>query len=325
MTQQYCYNKLITILKQAVFSRTTRLVVSWLLGIILAGIVIYWLGYNEIIAALKSLDISYVGLAFFIFLVGNVLRVLKWQAILHKQYRLSETAVIFFSSKLGGSFLPGRLGEFAPLAIPRYRTGRITALIIFDRVFESYATLFTGAAGFVLLEFSDMTMTIVWFLVMGVVSVVFFAITYSNIWNSLHIRFEKHQWLAFIFDKLEKVSNSLKALGRYWLLIMSVSLAATVLDFAFIHFLFRALGHTVSLPLIAVAWCTSVFVALVSITPGGLGIADASYIYLYHLQGIPSDTLGAFFIVNRSISLSMPILLFFLVLGLTNRRGTGRG
>jgi uncharacterized protein (TIRG00374 family) len=59
---------------------------------------------------------------------------------------------------------------------------------------------------------------------------------------------------------------------------------------------------------------------VVSITPAGLGIADASYLYIYHLEGIPPATLGAFFVLIRGISLSMPVLLFLLVTGLVRSK-----
>jgi len=305
-----------SIWKKAVSNKRISLVLSWLTGFLFAGIVIWWMGIGETLSALRFLQLRYLGLAIFIFLSGIILRLIKWVVVLYKQNSPYDASVIFFASKLWGSFLPARIGELAPLAVPRYRTGRIAALIVIDRLFESYSTLLAGAVGFVLLGFQDKKMIMIWIFVMVIISIIFFAAAYSNMWHRMSLIYKERRLLNYIFLTLEKISISLRELGKYWILLLTLSMIATALDFVFIQILFLGLNQSVSLPLIAVAWCASVFVALVSITPGGLGIADASYMYLYHLQGVSSESLGAFFLLNRGISMLIPVLLFFLVLGL---------
>lgn len=314
------WERVTSVRNRAFSSRKPGLVLSWSLGIILAGGIILWLGGRGVVEAVQHVEGPYLGLALFALLLGSGLRLVKWQLVLRKEYDFSETTIAFLASKLWGGLLPARVGEFAPLTISRYRTARVSALVIIDRVFESYATLLAGAIGFIILGFRDQTMIVLWISIVVIVSIGFFVATSSALWHRFQQTFGKWRLLATIFQGLEKVSSSLQTLRRYWLLLLSLSLIATMLDFVFIQFLFFSLSQKVSLLLIAVAWCASAFAAMVSITPAGLGIADASYLYVYHLEGIPSATLGAFFVLNRVITLSMPVLLLFFVTGLVQHR-----
>jgi uncharacterized protein (TIRG00374 family) len=290
------------------------LFVGWLTAVAILSLIIYWLGIENILESLKKVSIRILLLSVIPFIAGAMLRLIKWKIVVGSDYDWKETACIHFASKVAGGLLPARVGEFAPLASPRYRTAKVSALIIIDRIFETYATLFIGAISFIIIGFRNQTLIILWSGVFIILSIGFFVLLYKGLWQYLEIIAGKWRWLSQFFRLLEKVSHSLQTTRSHWLLLIFISLLATVLDFIYVQLIFLSLGEIVNLFLVAAAWCASVLTSAIAVTPSGLGIADMPPLYLYHLYGVESGNLGASLILSRGISFVLPILLLYFTI-----------
>lgn len=93
---------------------------------------------------------------------------------------------------------------------------------------------------------------------------------------------------------------------------------ATLADLYFVVFVFISLGEWVSPYLVAAAWCTIALASLVAFTPSGLGVADAPGLYLYSLNGVPNDVIGAAFVLSRTIAMVTPWLYFLFFRALSD-------
>jgi len=292
---------------------------TWLVALTILAVTLYWLGLEDILGVLSQVSAPILAASVIAFLIAIFLRLFKWKLVVGADYNWGETTRIFLASKVMGGLLPARIGEFAPLATSRFRTAKVSALIIIDRVFESYVSLFAGAVGFAILGFHNQTLVVLWIAIFLTISTASFLLFYRPLWRRLAATSWRWQWLSQGFALAEKVSQSLQTIGGYWVPLLLFSVAATILDFIFIQLVFLSLGQMVQLPLIATAWCASVLTSVVAFTPAGLGIADLPPLYLYHLYDVPSGPLGAQFVLARMIAMLLPILLLFIAFGLRRR------
>lgn len=292
-----------------VWRRKNLNLVGWLVAFLIVFLIFKWLGFSETAKALGMTSIPVLSLAIVVFLVTTLVRLVKWRLVLFNEHGWLETLLLFFASKAIGGLLPARVGELAPLASKKYRTEKISALIIVDRTFETYATLFLGALGFIALNFYDKTIMLLWTLVLVSLSVLFLLLIYTGLWRRLQALFRSWRSAARLFEIVERVSNGLHTFKRSFPLLIGLTFGATILDFVFAQLLFLSVGASVTLALVAAAWCASGVVSVVAFTPGGLGIADIPTVYLYTAYGTPPAQMGAVFVLIRTITIGGSLLL----------------
>jgi len=312
-----------TTLRHRLYSSRSGLIIGWLVAIAIVFLTLRWIGLSGVLKALKDTSIPLLLLALATYLSTILIRLLKWHSVLSAEHGFAETFVVYSSSKAAGSMLPARTGELAPLVSKRFRTRRVSALIIVDRAFETSATLLLGAIGFVLLNFYDATLMILWISVFVALWAVLLLLIYTGFWRRLRKLSDNWARLSRTFEVVEKVSDGLHALKGSFPLLMGLTFLATAVDFVYAQMLFLSIGASVSFWLVAAVWCASGVVSVIAFTPSGLGIADLSGVYLYSKYGTPLEQVGAAFVLTRTIGALFPWLVFLLALSLLHKHDKG--
>jgi len=334
-----------------------RTTLSWCVALLVIYLIFRWIDPRSTLRQIRSVTPGPLAWCVLFLLAGLAARWVKWLIVLRSEHAIMEMTTLFFVTKLAGSMLPGRLGDMAPLARGRYRTRKMAAFLIADRLFETYATLFLGALGFLAIGLADRRIRLAWLAVVLVVSAVFFALLYRNLWSRLkgwcdacsaslappkqtcyegarRPRKTRSSVLknplclralvaaAKLLDLFVRLSEGLRALGGRFPILMILTFIATALDFISVKFLYCSLGYDMSLYLVAAVWCTIGLASVIAFTPGGLGLADAPGMYICVQYGVPEAVVGAGFVLGRAVNTLVPWFAF-LIYWIT-RRAYGR-
>jgi beta-1,4-N-acetylglucosaminyltransferase len=285
---------------------------SWAVGAALIVGLYLWLGVGEILNALAALRPAALLLALGAFALGHVVRIVKWRFPLGRRYGWLELTRLFLVSKVGGSLLPARLGEFAPLAESRFRSTTVAAWLAADRIVEAYATLALGALGLASLGLGDRRIVALWVGAAALLLGAFGLLLHRRLWAWLEGRAGRWKPLRRLFGLARLVSEDVWQFRRHALPIVGLSLLGTCLDLWLIKSLFLAAGTSVPLSVIAASFCLGALVTFVAFTPGGLGFVELTSVYIYNLYGVSQIQTGVIMLLLRSAPLLQTIGLMTL-------------
>jgi uncharacterized protein (TIRG00374 family) len=295
-------------------SRRAQVALGWLVGLAILYLIFRQVDARQLADALRTASVTVLAYAVFLTLTAHAIRVFKWWVVLRDEYDFLEVAVLFFSSKAFGDLSPARIGEFAPLLSGKYRSGKVTALLLVDRFFEAYATLSYGALGILLLRFQDLRVIVGGGVILLALCVTFVLLASTPFW-------ERNQEVVQCWPVLAKGVRIVTAVSKgfstfrhlSWFLWL-ISMVATALGLFFFQLLFLSVGVQVSWPLVATMVCVAAIAALIAFTPWGLGIVEAPLWWLGRLYGLPPEGMAAFYVLVRMIPLSSIWLLYGLAL-----------
>ncbi len=264
----------------------------WIVGILLYLAVVWFLGWDRFADAVRGASLfSLVEMMAFL-VSAQILRALKWRYVLGPGQRAFRA---FAVSKAGGEWSPGRIGEFAPLMIAHHRTTRVAAWIVADRVFEMAATLGIGLAGLLLIRVDHRGFMLA--AVGGVTALValgLFVLTRKRWLDAVARRLPVDTRLRRIAFLIVEVSGELIAFGRYAPILMTVTIAAGVIDVAAGYYLFSAFGATLPFALLAAAKGLHAVTSAIPITPNATGLPYlAAAALLHEVGGVSSGALAA--------------------------------
>lgn len=294
--------------------KRVRVGLSWLAGIAILYLIFRQMDISQVAASLRAASVGLLTWAVVLTVTAHFLRVFKWYVVLRDQYNGLEVVILFFSSKAFGDLSPARLGEFAPLLSGRYRSGKVAALLLVDRFFEAYATLFFGTIGFLLLRFRDTRIIGGGVAIFLALSVTFALLASARFWEGVQRTFGRWPVLAGGLRIIVAVSRGFGTFRHLSWMLWLISMIATALGLFFFQVLFLSVGVQVSWPLAATMVCVAAIAALIAFTPWGLGIVEAPLWWLGRTYGLPPEGMGAFYVLVRAIPLSSIWLLYGLTL-----------
>lgn len=261
-------------------------------GLLLYGGIVYWLGWGEVWAALEAVHWGLFGMLSVVMTGVLWLRVLKWKLALPDS---QGVALAFFVSKFAGNWSPGRVGELAPLLSRAYRTPKMAAWIVVDRLLELGATLLLGMAGLLAFRMPH-TGLFLGLLAVGCVGLylAFVLLAREGFYLGLRVRFPEASRRAAWLGRAASISREVERFRGLmpWALAMTV-LAKTV-DLLAVMLLFRCFGFEVGFALVAVVRCAAALIGAVPFTPDASGVpllATAALLYRY--GGITKEALAA--------------------------------
>jgi SAM-dependent methyltransferase/uncharacterized membrane protein YbhN (UPF0104 family) len=270
---------------------------------------LYLIGLSIYLIVLSQLDWVQLGQTFkniyfpFILLLGVLevsgwgIRILKWYVALGPH---SNAMAAFFISKGGGNITPGRVGEFSPILLKSFRSGKMGAWIVLDRILEASATLILGLAGLILvLGISSGDATPFWIGgLLGLMGTGYALLFYAP-------------WTKWLPDTglLNRIKNILIQAQREAKLLTTklpwltgLTFAATLMDLTIGYILYRSFGFTVSFAVLALAQCVHAIVSTIPLTPNATGIPYVAAAAILHQEaGIPIDVLTLAILVRFSI------------------------
>lgn len=258
------------------------------IGIGIFGAAVYFIGWDGIVNAIVYVPPQYFVLLCLLEALTEWGRALKWRVALGREARAVS---LFFLSKAGGNLSPARLGEFLPLVFPLYRSTRVGAWILTDRVIEALSTIFLGCCGLLFIPFQKVVSLelekfrlVFWgsaTLLLVVCAAVFFL--------SLHFakRFVHRTPLRVggVEERLLRVLSEFRVFWKQIPLLSSLTLLFTAIDVFAGVFLYAAFGFAVSFWVVAVASALHGIVSISPVTPSATGIPYVAAGTILHMVG----------------------------------------
>ncbi len=280
-------------------------VLPWIVAVALVCTILYWLGFENTGKALSEANAPRLGAAIGIYLLCTGVRLWKWSIMLAPAFSMREVALMFCSSKALGGILPGRVGELAPLLRTEFRTPQVAAAIAVDRLLEIMGTTLVAVLGCQL--FSIWSGRIVYFLLafaVAAIAVLFQLLLRPGLWKACAAFTSQWPRISRYARLLPDISQASLDFGAKYYLLSVLSVLASAADILFCQCLLWSVGAVVSWSLLAVLNFLYCAIALLSITPGGIGISDLVVLYL--LNSVPPGQRGAYYVIVNAIARIMP-------------------
>ncbi|MCX5771881.1 MAG: methyltransferase domain-containing protein [Candidatus Hydrogenedentes bacterium] len=307
----------------------------WLVGAAVYGVFLWWIGWGRIGPVLASVDASTLLAMAGVMACALAVRVVKWRLVLGQGAGATE---LYFLAKAGGDWSPGRVGELAPLMLREYRTARVGAWIVTDRLLEMAATLGLGALGIVAFGLKsgmpavgpmpDARLNNMLVYVAGALIVLVAApaviLTRRGLFVFLANRLERRQGfrrLSRVASLLVDVSTEVRGFGAKVPMASAMTFLATALDIVVGMLLYRSFGYTLSFMLLAVVQCAHALASAFPFTPNATGVPYlVAAGLLFEVAGVPAGVLGAS--VGVSIAITNAVFWGAFLIGI---RGLKRG
>jgi uncharacterized protein (TIRG00374 family) len=264
--------------------KSGKLKYLWVIGI--AGYIgfLTYVGWEDLRGAITNIDYRYLVALVIIDIVVLWFRVGKWHIALPGETEITRLA---FLSKAGGNLSPGRIGEFSPLLLQRFRSHKIGAWILLDRLLEAAATLILGLIGILaVVGIADgNVLLIASCALLLAILILSYTLMQESIIKRIHQRFQGIPPLNKLFAALVSVSRELRDMRPKIPLFLSMTLAATALDIIIAYLLCKSLGFDIPLTLLALVQVVHAITSVIPLTPNATGVPYAAAATLLHQIG----------------------------------------
>lgn len=312
-------------------------------GLIIMGVMLWFIGIDEVFNALKMSNILYVILAILIEIVVYALYTLRWE-IINKIVNINADfndlfPMVMLSLAVNNITPSGRGGGEPVRAYVLTKESNIPfestfATVIADRAFDTFPFILLAILTLILVIFNYSLATwIIACLIIAVIVVILavIAIIYMSINESFGVKVtDALVWLLYKFSKKnteEREKRLIEAVNGFQdtmkltisnkkltLYALPLSLLIWILEISRVCVVFMAFGYPVSPLIIAESFILSVLIGFIPILPGGVGLIDGTMILLFASAGIPSGISAAATVVERLISYWMTTFLGLLTI-----------
>lgn len=273
----------------------------WVVGLCVYAAAVWYVGWDALRGAFASLHVQWLCLMVAAMIASLWLRAMKWRWALGPR---ANAIGLFFLSKGAGGFSPARIGELAPLLLRRYRTPRLAAWIVIDRLVETGATLGLGLAAFIALGLPQRAVGIAFVVALIVLVIVPVGLlTRRAALERFSQRFPAGSLPRRAGVLLASVGSEIDAFRWRLPLAFGWSFACTCLDVVVGMLLLRSFGFSLSFTLLAVVQCAHGVASAMPFLPnatGGPYLVAAGL--LYQFGGVGPDILAAAIGLNVAAS-----------------------
>lgn len=286
--------------------RVSHMRYLWLIGLTLYLAFILYIGLGKMAGAFASIDFRMLLGMILVTACSMWIRAVKWRIVLGK----GRNAIgLYFVSKLGGEFSPGRVGELAPLLLPKHRTSRIGAWIVLDRLMESGATVGLGILGLLFLGLRDINLLVLFCTAIVILIICpLIALTRRNVFLWVESKTHEGSLINRGAHLMVRISTEIFELGRILPVALCMTLFTTSLDLVASMFLYLCFGYHVTFALLAVVQCAHGLTTIIPLTPNATGVPYlVAAGLLYEIGGVPKEALAA----SVAVSLGVNTLVFF--------------
>jgi hypothetical protein len=261
------------------------------LGACVYLVAVWYAGWGNFRDAFLNVEVIPLVCAALVMLASVWLRVLKWRFALDAR----PSTQLYFMSKAGGEFTPSRVGELSPLFLTKFRTPRVAAWIVMDRLLEMAATLAYGALGAAMLQSHRgglLPMVGIAALVLVIAPVIL--VTRQGLFAGLAARASEGGVVRRAASFLVDASGAFKDLRGRLLIASAFTALTTGLDVYSGVLAYRAFGCSLAFPLLAVAQCMHGLVSAVPFLPNATGIPYAAAgVLVNQVGGAPVEVIAA--------------------------------
>lgn len=263
----------------------------WLTGACVYLAAIWYVGWDNVRGAFYRIDpVTLAGTAG-VMLASIWLRVLKWRLALD----VRPITELYFLSKAGGDFTPSRVGELSPLFLTKFRTPRVAAWIVMDRLLEIAATLSYGAFGAVMLRsYQGRLLPVVVMALFVLVALPVFLVTRQGLFARVAAYLSEESFLGRAARFLADSSGAFRELRGRLLVAAGFTVLTTGLDVLSGVLMYRAFGCHLAFSLLAVAQCMHGLVSAIPFLPNATGVPYAIVgVLVNQVGGAPVEVIAA--------------------------------
>lgn len=287
---------------------STKLIklVLFIFGILLLGILVYRVGFREIIQIILGAKVYFLILGFLVYLLLVLTRALKWFLLVRTtaevEIKYNEFLPFYFVNGLMGNITPLKSGEaITPFLFKKYLkipAGQGFSIVILDRFFELmiFAIILVLALFYIMNNGvqNSLILSIFQWIFVGFILLITVLITII-ISKKITLKilgifnlFKKYslikKGLEFIEKELEIFYNSLVLFKnkKIYKFMIPLTLVSWVFEFLAFYLVFSSVLFTSFLN-IAAAQVISMAATFVSFIPGGIGIGEIGAVYILNL------------------------------------------
>ena len=275
-----------------IIERPRRAAYLFILGLCVYMGVVWYFGWTDIRDELLNADLPLVIASAVMILIATWARVGKWRYALGSGH---NAIGLFFVSKATGNWTPGRLGEFAPMAIRAHRTPKIGAWIMFDRLLEIAVTLALGLYGLAVIQLlTPVQFGIVLSATVLLCFVGAYLITRRSFFLKLAERSRPESFLYKLAMLFAAASEEFYFFLRKLPGVAAITVVTKCMDLFAVALLFQAIGYRPGFALMSAAKCALAIVSFIPITPSATGVPHGTQAWIMNtVADIPYEALVA--------------------------------
>jgi len=297
-----------------------RLLLGVLLGVLLYGAAVAYIGYQRVHVALASFHWSAFAAALGLASLNYCLRFGKWQYYLRRLgvtgVPAGESALVFLSGFVL-TITPGKLGEVFKSAVLARTHGvpaeRTAPIVVAERLTDVIAIVIWVVVGSTGFQGGS------YWAVLGAlaVGVGLLCILWERPLRTLLARLEQGRWARW-GPKLASAYASLRVVASPSALVRPALLSPVgwALEGVALHVLLVGFGHAPALSFSLFFYATATLAGALVPVPGGLGVTEAMiHQQLVSIAGAPEPVAAASMILIRLATLWWAVLVGFCALG----------
>jgi len=271
-------------------SKTTIMII---ILVIIYLVFIFSADITKIQVSLEKMNISYLIIAILLWSSGNLFRFLRWHLFLKEidDKVPFKANVMYYLAGFAFVLSPGRLGEIVrspyikrDYGIPISKTASI---VFVERFYDLLGIIIVLSIGLVFTEF-DSTILVVPLAIIVIVVLIF---KNKKILVNLLGKISKIRFLKNINSSFEESYSTATKLSKpkFFVIGTVFSLIRFFLTSLAVYVLVLGLEIKLSFEEVLVIFSTSLFVAALSLIPGGIGVFEGGWIALLVVNGVPYD------------------------------------
>ncbi len=297
--------------------RSRRALVSFIISFMLIYVLSTMVDVKETLLIIRSADLGYLFIAFFVYYLSIPIRGYRWQIFLQNVNigcKLMDVTKIWFIAYFVNCLVPAKLGDIyrGYLVHKKYnvRTSKVLGTIVVERVFDvTFLMIVLSLGGYAVFGSvlpSEIFRIIVYGYAIIVVALAF--LVFLNQRKETVVSFLPSRVESIVLGFMSGVSKSVRVKGFSRVLVLTaLGWAAEIFRF---YFVVAALGLSVPLSLIVFIALLVSILSSIPLTPSGFGVIEFAVGSILVFFGYGIEISASVAILDRLIN-----TLSFLVIG----------
>jgi uncharacterized membrane protein YbhN (UPF0104 family) len=286
-----------------------------LLFLLALALLISRMNLDVVYLEIQDSDKLFISLGVLSLVVASILKIFRFSLvtrIYHHPIPLFEAALIQMVGISIATLTPGRVGEGSKAILLNKRSGSpmtsSVGIVIFERFFDMIF-LATGAFFFSAYALQEkFTILIGLFVVALMVLFTIFLLFFNSFIKLIPERYIEY------FTAVDLKGSPQLAFG-----VFALTAATWIFEAGLPWMLAFSMGVSVAFPLVFGVICISTIAVVLSILPAGLGTMDLSFLVLFPIIGVNSETALSILLIYRLFGIISPFLFSIILL---NYKGT---
>lgn len=307
------------------------------MGVAILVVFLTTISKENLTGSISRIDILLLGGILGLTLLNLIIKGWRWQILVSlvsgKKVRLRFCTYSIIAGVAGGSFIPGRMEMVKPMllktheqipfakSVPAILTERVLDFVMIGVLFVSALVLvpldgFSGSSLVLLIVFLIIAVLVLRFIPpLFYQRIATFFLRILPVRGKLKERVER--FLRQFFITMQEIQKSKKGT-----ILTSLSLVAILVEIIRLVFILHSFGLNVTTPSVVLAFSASVFISILSLIPGGVGISEVSLSGILHsLNPLASEgVIKSAIITNRFFAYYLLVLIGVGLIFVLSRR-----